>query len=86
MATAETSTIPEQDAIVDDTNHDLVHALSVRLDSRWHDWSYGVETKCERCQKTFERLRALDAEAARLLTAELKRHITNNKFPLDLTD
>lgn len=86
MVTAESSTARGQDTIVDDTNHDLVHALSVRLDSRWHDRSYAAETKCLGCQKAFERLRTLDAEAIRLLTGELKRHITDNKFPLDLTD
>ena len=86
MVTAESSRAREQDILVDDTNHDLIHALSVRLDSRWHDRSYAAETKCEGCQKAFERLRAIDAEATRLLTWELKRHITDNKFPLDLTD
>ncbi|MBA4181031.1 MAG: hypothetical protein C0506_10625 [Anaerolinea sp.] len=85
MATAQLST-RDQDAIVDDTNHDLIHALSVRLDSRWHDGSYAAETKCQGCKKVFDRLRAMDAEAARLLTGELKNHITDNKFPLDLTD
>lgn len=36
-----TTAQPAQEAVVDDTNHDLVHALSVRLDARWHDSSYG---------------------------------------------
>jgi hypothetical protein len=86
MATAATAIARDQDIIVDDTNHDLIHTLSVRLDNRWHDRSYATETKCPGCQKTFERLRAMDAEAARLLSTELKRHISDNKFPLDLTD
>ena len=86
MVTAEDSTGRDQETIVDDTNHDLIHALSVRLDSRWHDQWYAADTKCQGCLAVFERLRALDAEATRLLTTELKRHMTANKFPLDLTD
>jgi hypothetical protein len=71
---------------MDDTNHDLIHALSVRLDSQWHDLSYGAETRCDGCRKAFERIRSLDAEAVALLSRELANHIRQNKFPLDLTD
>lgn len=72
--------------MLDDTNHDLVHALSVRLDSRWHDLSYGKETKCTACRRAFERLQDLDDQAVQLLTRELAAHVKANKFPVDLTD
>lgn len=71
---------------MDDTNHDLIHALSVRLDSQWHDRSYGAETKCDTCKQAFERIRKMDEEAVAILSRELANHIRLNKFPLDLTD
>ncbi|MEP7216915.1 MAG: hypothetical protein ABI782_11740 [Anaerolineaceae bacterium] len=77
---------PEQKTVVDDTNHNLVHALSVRLDARWHDSSYGSETKCVGCQRVFERLREIDREAAQLLNTELAAHVRSNRFPLDISD
>lgn len=76
----------DQGAAVDNTNHDLLHTLSVRLDAQWHDKSYEAETKCEKCRDIFERLREMDREAVRLLTAELGAHVRSNKFPLDLAD
>lgn len=72
--------------MLDNTNHNLVHTLSVRLDAGWHDGSYGKETTCDGCSHVFERLRTLDDEAVRLLSDELARHVRENKFPLDLTD
>lgn len=74
------------EARVDDTNHDLIHALSVRLDARWHDSSYRSETQCPQCQAVFEQLRRLDGEAVKLLTNELTRHIQVGRFPIDLVD
>ncbi|MCK9521063.1 MAG: hypothetical protein M0R74_18870 [Dehalococcoidia bacterium] len=71
---------------VDNTNHDLLHTLSVRLDARWHDRTYEAETHCDGCKKLFERLRELDREAINLLSAELVAHVRSNRFPLDLTD
>ena len=71
---------------VDDANHNLVHALSVRLDARWHDRSYPADTDCSGCAALFGRLEELDAQAIRLLTAELARHVKVGKFPLDLAD
>ena len=41
---------------MDNTNHDLVHTLSVRLDAGWHDSSYRKEVACESCQLVFDRL------------------------------
>ena len=72
--------------LVDDTNHNLVHTLSVRLDARWHDAGYAFETDCAGCESLFDRLRELDSEAIRLLTAELSRHVTSGRFPIDLAD
>lgn len=72
--------------MIDNTNHNLVHTLSVRLDARWHDQSYGEETKCDSCRRAFARLRELDDQAIQLLTSELAAHVKANKFPLDLTD
>ena len=84
---AEIATLhPPQEMAVDDTNHDLVHALSVRLDARWHDASYGAETQCDGCRHVFERLREMDREAARLLSSELAAHVQSNRFPLDISD
>jgi|GEM_PF-5186685 len=83
-ATPELQT-PEE-ARVDDTNHDLIHSLSVRLDARWHDSTYGAETRCPGCQAAFARLRELDSEAIQLLTNELTRHVKVGRFPIDLVD
>jgi hypothetical protein len=77
---------PSPKTLMDDTNHDLIHTLSVRLDSQWHDEGYRRETECGGCRRVFDRLRDLDRDAVRLLTAELTEHIHSNKFPLDLTD
>ncbi len=71
---------------MDNTNHDLVHMLSVRLDADWHDRVYGHETACDGCVRMFDRLRELDDESVRLLSDELVAHVKANKFPLDLTD
>jgi hypothetical protein len=71
---------------MDNTNHNLVHTLSVRLDSRWHDEPYGQDTQCEGCQRVFTRLRELDDEAIALLNEELASHICKHKFPFDLSD
>jgi len=79
-------TRPEQDSPVDNTNHDLIHTLSVRLDSQWHDRAYEAETRCEGCRSAFERLRAMDREAIQILTREISNHFRTNRFPLDLTD
>jgi hypothetical protein len=76
----------EQDAVVDDTTHDLIHTLSVRLDAGWHHQVYTTETKCQGCHQVFERLGELDREAVQLLSDELRKHIKSNRFPLDLTD
>lgn len=76
----------ETGPLFDDTNHNLVHTLSVRLDARWHDTGYGYETECPGCQALFGRLRELDNEAIRLLGAELARHVTSGRFPVDLAD
>lgn len=72
--------------MMDDTNHDVVHALSVKLDSSWHDRSYQQETRCDACRGVFERVRELDEEAVKLLSDELAAHVRANKFPMDLTD
>ena len=55
----ELATAPRPQAVVDDTNHDLVHALSVRLDARWQEGSYGLETHCAGCRQVFDRLREI---------------------------
>lgn len=73
-------------AHVDDANHNLIHALSVRLDSRWHDIAYPTDTECPGCASLFARLEQLDGEAIRLLTAELGRHVKQGRFPIDLAD
>lgn len=77
---------PVRESVIDDTNHDLVHTLSVRMDAGWHDLSYRNEARCEGCQRLFDRLQEMDREAVRLLTQELAAHVRTNKFPLDLTD
>ncbi len=76
----------DQDAPVDNTNHDLVHSLSVRLDAQWHDRTYEAETRCEGCRAVFERLRAMDREAIQILSREFATHVRSNRFPLDLLD
>ena len=76
----------DQDTILDDTNHDLIHALSVRLDAQWHDKTYRSETVCPGCMAAFERIQDMDREAARLLSIELRAHIEDNKFPVDMVD
>lgn len=76
----------DQDAVVDNTNHDLIHTLSVRLDAGWHHQVYTAETKCQGCHEVFERLRELDRDAVKMLSGELKRHIESNRFPIDLSD
>lgn len=73
-------------AEIDNTNHDLVHTLSVRVDAQWHDRSYEAETRCDGCRRIFDRLREMDREAVRLLSRELSQHIRMNKFPLDIAD
>ena len=82
----ELATAPRPQAVVDDTNHDLVHALSVRLDARWQEGSYGLETHCAGCRQVFDRLREIDREAAQLLSVELAAHVRSNRFPLDISD
>ena len=62
------------------TNHDIVHALSVRLDARWHDASYQDEVTCLGCRHVFDRLRQLDDEAIGLLSGELADHVRAGKF------
>ena len=76
----------ERKMYMDNTNHDLVHMLSVRLDADWHDSSYSDETACDGCHRVFDRLHELDDEAVRLLSDELVAHVKANKFALDLTD
>jgi hypothetical protein len=76
----------DQDTVLDNTNHDLIHALSVRLDAQWHDKSYRSETLCPSCMATFERVQEMDREAVRLLSIELREHVQDNKFPADLVD
>lgn len=76
----------DQDLPLDNTNHDLVHSLSVRLDAQWHDRSYEAETRCPGCHAVFERLRAMDREAVQLLSRELQAHIASHRFPLDVSD
>ena len=80
---------------MDDTNYDLVHALGVRAAmtwgergsvGAWHEQSYEGESACGSCAEMFERLREMDQQATGLLTAELERHVRQNKFPIDLTD
>ena len=66
---------------MDNTNHDLVHTLSIRLDSRWHDNSYEDEVTCVNCRRVFDRLKELDDEAISLLAGELAEHVHNGKFP-----
>ena len=83
---AQTSAVDIEEAVVDDTNHDLIHTLSVRLDARWHDRAYAAETRCAGCQRVFDRIRELDREAALLLSRELGAHVRSNRFPLDLSD
>lgn len=86
MAMQETAARSGPDLPVDDTNHDLIHSLSVRLDAQWHDRSYEAESHCDGCRSLFDRLRQLDKEAVRLLSNELTVHIRTSKFPLDLVD
>ncbi|MBI5949689.1 MAG: hypothetical protein HY875_16240 [Chloroflexi bacterium] len=86
MAGIGTVTRLDQDSVVDNTNHDLIHTLSVRLDAQWHNRSYAGEVACQGCRHVFERLREMDREAAMLLTKELELHVQANKFPQDLTD
>jgi hypothetical protein len=76
----------DQDAVVDNTNHDLIHTLSVRLDAGWHHQVYTAETKCQGCHQVFERLRELDREALQILSGELAKHIKSDRFPVDLSD
>jgi hypothetical protein len=83
---ADTSATSDEIIGVDDTNHDLLHTLSVRLDARWHERTYRAETECEGCQRVFEHLQGLDRDAIRLLTTELAAHVRANKFPIDLSD
>jgi hypothetical protein len=72
--------------MMDDVNYNLVHTLSVRGASSWHDSSYEKEATCGGCRALFERLRAMDEEALSLLTAELADHVRTQRFPVDLTD
>jgi len=76
----------DQGTGVDNTNHDLLHTLSVRLDAQWHERSYEAETKCDGCRRIFDRLREMDREAVQMLSRELSQHIRMNKFPLDIAD
>lgn len=76
----------DQTSIVDNVNHDLIHSISVRLDTQWHDRDYEAETTCPACRKIFDRLYEMDREAARLLTVELAAHVRASKFPVDLSD
>jgi hypothetical protein len=71
---------------LDNTNYDLVHALTVRAAAAWHERSYERETICEDCVAIFDRLRGMDQEAAAMLSAELAKHVRQNKFPIDITD
>ncbi|MBI2765888.1 MAG: hypothetical protein HYX53_08255 [Chloroflexi bacterium] len=71
---------------MDNTNHNLLHTLSVRLDTRWHHGTYDAEAACPGCHSVFAKLRELDDEAIQLLTNELASHVRANKFPVDLTD
>jgi hypothetical protein len=86
MAEVTSLVTPSPRSLMDDTNHDLIHTLSVRLDAQWHDERYRRETECTGCKRVFDRLRDLDREAVRLLTAEVAEHVRSNKFPLDLSD
>ena len=65
---------------MDNTNHDLIHSLSVRLDTRWHDRNYQEEIECVGCRHVFERLKQLDDEAIGLLSQELAAHVQSGKF------
>ena len=66
--------------MIDNTNHDLIHTLSVRLDARWHDRSYQDEVTCPTCRHLFQRLREIDEEAIQLLTDEIAEHVRAGKF------
>ena len=76
----------DQMTIVDNVNHDLLHTISVRMDTQWHDESYEADTTCPDCKKIYERLAEMDREATRLLTGELAAHIRASKFPVDISD
>lgn len=76
----------ERTTSIDNTNHDLVHSLSVRMDTAWHDRSYQNESACSDCRRIFDRMAELDREAIQLLSSELASHVRANKFPIDLTD
>ena len=86
MSTASGPREPMSGPGMDDTNYDLVHALGVRAAAAWHEQSYEGESACGSCAEMFERLREMDQQATGLLTAELERHVRQNKFPIDLTD
>ena len=66
---------------MDNTNHDLIHTLSVRLDASWHDRTYEEEITCVNCRHIFERLKQLDDEAISLLAGELAEHVHSGRFP-----
>jgi len=66
---------------MDNTNHDLIHTLSVRLDTRWHHQTYEDEVNCPGCRRIFERLKELDDEAISLLAGELAEHVHSGRFP-----
>lgn len=64
-----------------DWNHDLVHELSEISDSLWRMDLYSKAAQgCRDCSALWEKLRADYEDHVKLLTEEIKRHISENRF------
>ena len=62
-------------------NHDLVHQLSECVDSVWRFDEYTKNAEgCAVCQGIWQKLKVMHQEAEMMLIAEIKRHISENRF------
>ncbi|OHA09129.1 MAG: hypothetical protein A3B37_01135 [Candidatus Sungbacteria bacterium RIFCSPLOWO2_01_FULL_59_16] len=68
--------------MLQDSNHDLVHALSEKNDALWRYRNHYRKSSagCEQCMNLWQALEADDEKHVRMLSEEIKRHMDEGKF------
>lgn len=67
--------------IMHNFNHDLIQALSVKLDSLWRYDEYIKNAEgCDHCTNIWKELKEADLKAADKLREEIANHIQEGKF------
>lgn len=62
-------------------NHDLLHHLSETADSLWRYDGYIKNAQgCDACTSLWKQMKERDAESEKILLAEIKRHMDEERF------